>query len=225
MTESKAGQGRKSIDARSRPTPARGIATIEAIVEAAERLWGAHGIEGASLREISNAAGSANKSSIGYHFGDKHGLIGAIFRSRIPVLEKRRQPLLAAAKAEGTLGDPLTLFRITFKPVFDEVDRYGRHSFAAFLRAVNRFPQWDARAGTQELAPIAFFVMGVLREQVSHLPQTLFDARVRLINEICYGAITDQDDVHQAAGADADLPNKIFEDALSASAHLLFLDN
>lgn len=221
MMEPKAGQRNPECSTRSKP--ARGTATVEAILEAAERLWGVHGVEGASLREIGIAAGSANKSSIGYHFGDKHGLIGAIFRSRIPVLEERRRPLLAAARAEGRLEDPLTLMRITFKPVFDEVDRDGRHSLAAFLRAVNRFPQWDGRAGTQALAPMAFMVLSILRKQVSYLPQNLFDARMRLINEICYGAITDQDVNCPAGNPDIALANKVFEDALSASTHLLFL--
>lgn len=206
----------------AQPAPARGSATIEAIVEAAERLWGAHGIKGASLREISIAAGSANKSSIGYHFGDKHGLIAAIFRMRLPAVEQRRKILFDAAKAEGKLDDPQTLLRMTFKPVFDEIDQHGRHSFAAFLRAVNRFPQWDGWAGTEELAPVAFIIVNILREKAGSLPQSLFDARLRLVNELCYGAITDQDEPDM--DADPILATKIFEDALSASAHLLLLD-
>lgn len=227
MMETKSSKPQESAGCspKVQPTPPRGMATIEAIIEAAERLWGAHGVEGASLREISIAAGSANKSSIGYHFGDKHGLIDAIFRARIPALEERRKPLLAAAQAEGKLEDPLTLLRISFQPVFEEVDRHGRHSFAAFLRAVNRFSQWDGRAGTKQLAPIAFLALDILRRQVSHLPQSLFDARLRLIYEICYGAITDQDDNPPATGPDPVLADKMFEDALSTSVHLMFLDN
>lgn len=204
--------------------PARRTGTVEAIIDAAERLWGAHGVEGASLREISIAAGSANKSSIGYHFGDKHGLIGAIFKTRIPALEERRQPLLAAAKAADKLDDPLTLLRITFGPVFEEVDGHGRHRLAAFLRAVNHYAPWDGKSATQELAPIAFFALDLLRQLIPRLPQNLFDARIRLVNEICYGAITDQDDNPSAAGPDQVLAENLFEDALRASVHLMFLD-
>ena len=193
-------------------------------MEAAERLWGARGIEGVSLREIGFASGSANKSSISYHFGDRRGLIAAIFRARIPALDERREPLLAAAKAEGMLDDPETLLRITFIPVFEDVDQHGRHSFAAFLRSVNRFSEWDGKAGTQELAPVAFLALDTLRQQASHLPQKLFDARLRLIYEICYSAITDQDDNPPADGPDAPLAMKMFDDALKTCVHLLFLD-
>lgn len=207
------------------PAASRGLATVEAIIQAAERLWGAHGVEGASLREISAAAGSANKSSIAYHFGDKFGLIQAICRSREPTIEVRRQALFATAKAEGKLGDPLTLLKIAFQPIFEEVDEHGRHTYAAFLRSVIRFPQFDGRAATQELAPTGYLVLDILREQVGHLPQILFDARLRVVNQICYAAITDQDDNRPGERSDPVLANKIFEDALSASVHLLFLGN
>lgn len=209
--------------AQAPSTPARGTGTAEAIIDAAIQLWGARGVDGASLREISIAAGSANNSSIGYHFGDRRGLIEAIFRARIPGLEERRKLLLEDARARGLLDDPLTLIEITYQPVFDEIDAQGCHSFAAFLRAVNRFSEWDGKAWTQELAPSAFLVMQILMRKANHVPQPLFDARVRLINEICYGAITDQDK-NQSRAPDAALAKKIFQDGLKASAHLLFLD-
>ena len=208
---------------QAQPPPARGVGTADAIIDAAIQLWGARGVDGASLREISIAAGSANNSSIGYHFGDKRGLIEAIFRARIPVLEERRKLLLEEAKARGSLNDPLTLIQITYQPVFDEIDAQGCHSFAAFLRAVNRYSEWDGKAWTQELAPSAFLVMQILVQKASQVPQALFDARVRLINEICYGAITDQDK-NQSRAPDAELAQKIFQDGLKAAAHLLFLD-
>lgn len=209
--------------AKARSTSTRGGGTVDAIIDAAVQLWGARGVDGASLREISIAAGSANNSSIGYHFGDRRGLIEAIFRARIPALEARRKILFEEARANGSLDHPVTLMQITYQPVFDESDAQGCHSFAAFLRAVNRYPEWDGKAWTQELAPIAFLVMQTLAEKASHIPQALFDARVRLINEICYGAITDQDE-NQSRAPDAALAKKIFQDGLNTSAHLLFLD-
>lgn len=227
MTEAKSRRRRKPADEESPvlTPPTRGIGTIEAIIDAAERLWGDHGMEGASLREISIAAGSANKSSIGYHFGDKHGLIGAIFKARIPALEEHREPLLAAARAEGRLDDPVTLLRITFAPVFHAVDGDGRHRFAALLRAVNHYSLWDGQRAMQEHAPLAFYVLGLLRQLVPHLPQNLFDARIRLVNEICYGAATDQDDNPSAAGPDTVLAEQLFEDALRTSVYMIFLDS
>lgn len=206
------------------PASPRAMATISAIIETAERLWGTHGVEGASLREISIASGSANKSSISYHFGDRLGLIEAIFKVRIPALEERRRPMLVAAEAQGALDDPLTLLRIIFQPVFQDVDSHGRHSFAAFLRAVARFPSWDGMAGARDLSPLAYEAMKLLRIRVGHLPKALFDARLRLVYEICYGAIIDQDDAFHNPGRDTALAEKIFEDALAAATHLILID-
>ncbi|MBB4640650.1 TetR/AcrR family transcriptional regulator [Rhizorhapis suberifaciens] len=224
--ETNSKQIRQRVERRRevQPIAPRGMGTVEAIMEAAERLWGERGIEGASLREISVAAGSANKSSVGYHFGNKSGLIDAICRWREAAVEGRRRSLLEAAKAEGKLDEPVTLLRIVFKPILEEVDRHGRHIYASFLRALIHFPQFDNGAATREFSPTGYFVLESLRKQASHLPQNLLDARLRLIYEICHAAMTDQDDNRLAASPDPVLANKIFEDGLSASAHLLFLD-
>lgn len=203
---------------------ARGPATIEAIVDTAEQLWGLRGVDGASLREISIASGSANKSSIGYYFGDKRGLITAILSSRIPVVEKRRQPLLALATRDNKLSDPLTLLKILYQPVFEHVDRHGLHTYASFLRAINRYPLYEGKADTLALTPSSCYVVDRLREQVSHLPQALFDARMKLINEICYRAIVESDVLDPEVAPSAVVPDQLFEDALRASVYLLLLD-
>lgn len=207
--------------ASARGSAPRGSATVEAIIRTAERLWGIHGIEGASLREIGVAAGSANKSPVAYHFGDRNGLITAICRCREPALEVRRRALFMAAEAEGELGNTLRLLRTVFQPVFEEVDEDGRHTYAAFLRSLTRFPGFDGRAVTQDLTPTGYRVLGLLREQANHLPQPLFDARLRLVNQMCYAAITDLDEAQEDKSTRPPLAEKIFEDALSASAHLL----
>ncbi|MFC4595067.1 TetR/AcrR family transcriptional regulator [Sphingobium tyrosinilyticum] len=223
--ENKSGKSRETAAnlANARASASRGSATVEAIIRAAERLWGIHGIEGASLREIGVAAGSANKSPVAYHFSNRNGLIVAICRRREPALEVRRRALFVAAEAEGELGNTLRLLHAVFQPVFEEVDEDGRHTYAAFLRSLIRFPSFDGRAMTQDLTPTGYRVLDLLREQASHLPQPLFDARLRLVNQICYAAITDLDEVHGEKPIDPPLANKIFDDALSASAHLLLL--
>jgi len=70
-------------------------ATSASIVVAAERLFAMHGIDGVSLRQISVEAGSSNNSAVHYHFGSKEGLIGAIFRHRLPQLISERRLLVA----------------------------------------------------------------------------------------------------------------------------------
>lgn len=209
---------------RLRSSKTRGPETIEAIIETAERLWGSRGVEGASLREISVAAGSLNKSSIGYHFGDKGGLIAAILSRRIPIVEKRRHPLLGIATTEGKLDDPRTLLRILYQPVLEQVDRDGRRSYAAFLRAINRFPLYEGKEETLVLTPSSSFVVDRLKALSGNLPQVLFDARMRLVNELCYRAITESDRVGPDLEGGSMLADQIFDDALQAGAYLLLLN-
>src|SRR4029078_8177484 len=52
------------------------------ILEAAERLFGAHGYEGTSVRDIAQEAG-VNLAMISYYFGSKEGLLEALFANRI----------------------------------------------------------------------------------------------------------------------------------------------
>jgi AcrR family transcriptional regulator len=63
--------------------------TRESLLDAAETLFSAHGIEAASLRQITQHAG-ANLAAVNYHFGSKDGLVRAVFSRRLrPVTEER----------------------------------------------------------------------------------------------------------------------------------------
>ena len=58
--------------------------TVQAIIEAAERLFAKHGIDGVSMRQISQEAGSGNHFSVQYHFGDKKALAEADWGGTTP---------------------------------------------------------------------------------------------------------------------------------------------
>ena len=51
----------------------------ERLVHTALRLFAEKGIDGVSMRAINVAAGSKNKSAVHYHFGNKLGILEAIF--------------------------------------------------------------------------------------------------------------------------------------------------
>ncbi len=63
------------------------------ILDAAERVFGEHGFEGASMRQIANAAGVA-QSLLHYHHKDKLSLFEAVFRRRADQIAERRGALL-----------------------------------------------------------------------------------------------------------------------------------
>lgn len=55
------------------------------ILKAAERLFAARGFDGASVRDITTAAG-VNLATITYYFGSKEGFLAALFIHHISVM-------------------------------------------------------------------------------------------------------------------------------------------
>ncbi|SFS13370.1 transcriptional regulator, TetR family [Dyella sp. OK004] len=91
--------------------------TKERILSSAEELFARHGFDGASLRQLTAAAG-VNLAAVNYHFGSKDRLIEEVFRRRLDELNGRRMAALnrIAGQEETTLEDVLAAF---IKPALD----------------------------------------------------------------------------------------------------------
>lgn len=70
--------------------------TAATILDAAEELFSQRGFRAVSLREIARAAGVA-VSSVAYHFGDKPGVLQAIYDHHSQPMNARRLELLGEA--------------------------------------------------------------------------------------------------------------------------------
>ena len=75
------------------------------ILDAAERLFMAHGYEGTSMRQITGEAG-VNLAAVNYHFGSKEALIQEVFRRRLNWLNEERMRALDELEATAD-GQPL----------------------------------------------------------------------------------------------------------------------
>ncbi len=71
--------------------------TKEAILEAAEILFSERGFGAVALREIARTAG-VNVGSVTYHFGDKLGLLEAIYARHTEPMNARRMELIGEAR-------------------------------------------------------------------------------------------------------------------------------
>ena len=83
----------KSVDTRKR------------ILDAAERLFMAHGYDGTSMRQITGEA-SVNLAAVNYHFGAKESLMQEVFRRRLDWLNEERMRVLKQMESEAG-GKPL----------------------------------------------------------------------------------------------------------------------
>lgn len=108
--------------------------TRAAILDAAEREFAIHGAENASLRDIAIRAGQRNNSAVQYHFGDRDGLVAAVFARSMDVINTDRIARLSDTRDDVTVAG---LVEILLVPLVEHVERsngwYGR-----FL-ARNRF--------------------------------------------------------------------------------------
>jgi AcrR family transcriptional regulator len=73
-----------------------------AILDAAERVFGTHGFDGGSMREISTEAGVA-QALLHYHYKNKDRLYEAVFERRAEVISKTREARLQSLfDSDGT---------------------------------------------------------------------------------------------------------------------------
>jgi AcrR family transcriptional regulator len=75
-------------------TNAAGRETQELLILTAERLFALRGVDVVALREIGEAAGQRNSAVVNYYFGDRDGLIRAIFEYRLAEMMARRKEIL-----------------------------------------------------------------------------------------------------------------------------------
>ena len=101
-----------------------------ALVEHAERLFAERGIEGVSLRDVSAAAGQRNHSAAQYHFGDRRGLVAAVYGARMHDVNDRRGQRLGELTATGEPVDLAALVGAMIAPLVEVVAEadgwYGR---------------------------------------------------------------------------------------------------
>ena len=108
--------------------------TRDAILDSAEREFAIHGAENASLRDIAVRAGQRNNSAVQYHFGDRDGLVAAVFARSMDAINTDRIARLAELGDGATAAD---LVEILLIPLVDHVERTGGW-YGRFL-ARNRF--------------------------------------------------------------------------------------
>jgi AcrR family transcriptional regulator len=108
------------VDDGRRPSR-RGHEARAALVVAAERLFAEHGIAGVSLRDVSAAAGHRNHSAAQYHFGDRRGVVAAVYLSHMARVDALRSALLAELIEAGTTDDVASLVHAILLPIVEEI--------------------------------------------------------------------------------------------------------
>jgi AcrR family transcriptional regulator len=178
---------------RGRP-PGLSDASREALLNAAEDLFGSKGIAGVSLREIAEAAGQRNNSVVRYHFRSKERLLEALLSERIGAVERARQALvdrhapLAEQPAEA-------LLRILWEPLLEIGKRQNQHRFVHCLLAC-QIEQRGARhplATAPEGHPASGGILAALCRRFPHVGADHCMYRLGLLATMFWAAVAAHD--------------------------------
>lgn len=116
--------------------PVSTTGTYYRILDVAEALFARHGIQGTSIRTITDQA-DVNVAAVNYHFGSKDKLVSEIIRRRAQSLEQERSDLLdeieARCRQEGRSPRPEELVSVLISPTFKRI-RSGDPGWINFIR-------------------------------------------------------------------------------------------
>jgi AcrR family transcriptional regulator len=163
----------------------RSEATRAALIEQGEAMFAEGGIEGTSLRQIGAAIGSANTNVVSYHFGSKEALIEAILRNRLPALEGRRAELLAIAENDKCGHELSALMAVLWRPLFEQMNSDGHHSYGRFLASLIRSGSLARRAIS---APVTDEIIARVRA-AAKIPPRFFETRFQVNALMITGAL------------------------------------
>ncbi|MGH7786910.1 MAG: TetR/AcrR family transcriptional regulator [Candidatus Binatia bacterium] len=183
--------------------------TREALLDAAERLFAAHGIGAVSLRTINTAAGARNVSAAHYHFGSKDGIVAAVVARRMAALARDRLAALETAAAGGAPELRALVEAVVLPFIRMLADDAPQAAYVAFLaRLVG-----EVDAALEQLAPPPFWRMierlvRLLERALPDVPPRVLLVRVRFLLQQTFVIVTDLQRMARTTGgrvAPADL--------------------
>lgn len=162
----------------------------DALMLAAEELYATKGFDYVSTRDILEVAGQKNQSALQYHFGNKHGLLWAIYDTRMAAIEKRRAVMMEDAPAPGK-EDPYLLVEGLIRPMIESatLDERGEYFLRLAMQSAYR-PDTDMMAvATSGRYPLTQDIVSRIERHLAHLPAEEIPLRKRLVVEACLGCV------------------------------------
>ncbi|MFH1572043.1 MAG: TetR/AcrR family transcriptional regulator [Gemmatimonadota bacterium] len=152
------------------------------ILEAAERLFAETGVEAASVRAITAAAG-VNLAAVHYHFGSKEGLARAVIARRLGPINGERLRLLDAAEvAAGSEAPGLeAVLAALVGPILrlrQDPGHGGPHFMCLLARLYHGGPRELKGAVLEEFRPVRERFMQALARNAPHLSEAELAWRV-----------------------------------------------
>ncbi len=147
--------------------------TRDRILDAAEKLFAAHGLDAPSLRDITTAA-KVNLAAVNYHFGTKDDLICAVFDRLLAPISSRRQQLLDDVLAGSRNPSVERILEAFIRPVI-EAAYFPDGLQARFVPLIGRIfsdrRDLTERIIVESILPVGLQFMKLLERVLPHLTQ------------------------------------------------------
>lgn len=158
------------------PRPKR--PTKEKLMDAAEKLFAQRGFHGASVRDITGAAG-VDLALVNYHFGSKKQLFAAVIERRGQVLNEERLQRLAAERLRAAPTPPSTeaVVAAFLDPILERLAYAGPgwHSYFSLIAYVNNSPEWGCKLmGKTFDKVVRQFIQAVIDSLPGSAPEDIF---------------------------------------------------
>ena len=166
--------------------------TKDLLIDTGELLYGQHGFNGISLREIAAVAGQRNCNAVQYHFKSKHGFVSAILQNRVLRLDALRADRFGELTRQAPDGqfDTRDLLRLVWMPDLslvgpNRIHTYIRFSLQYYLQpdaGAHPFYTRDRETGRTESTPAGeqsclFHINDLLQRQFRHIRLDTFHRR------------------------------------------------
>ncbi len=150
------------------------------LIAAATREFAEHGVENASLLEITRQAGQRNRGAVHYHFGSRMGMLVAVLEQFVDFLAPREEEI--RRQAEERPGDLSAAVEALVRPAAElaETGWEGRCYVMIVGQLVQEGPFPDelrdvvARSG-------GYAVYDVIRSRMPEMSEALHNERVSLM--------------------------------------------
>lgn len=165
--------------------------TRNGLIDAATRVFADHGVQGASLVEITRRAGQRNRGAVHYHFGSRDGLLVAVLDAPVPFLAQREGELLAVARTKPD-GDVCAVLEAVVRPAVElaESGWRGRCYLSIVSEVLEQDPvERSAAVETALTGTGGYAVYELLAQRMTAVDHDILVERLALLTSFILGAV------------------------------------
>jgi AcrR family transcriptional regulator len=174
--------------------PPDASATRDKLLDAAARAFAEHGVDNASLLDITRQAGQRNRGALHYHFGSRDGVLAAVLERHVGFLAEREGELLQAALQRPST-EVAPVVEAIVRPAVELAESGWRGRCC--LQIIAQLAEEDPRDLSPEVSAAlertgGHAVYAVLEQRMPRLPEHVRLERLALITGFVLRSVADR---------------------------------